>query len=582
MPTLPNPNATLDAPAFDQPTAPSGQSLAPETLSGLARPAILALLLLSALFFALHFVHLTADFPNFSRWMDWSKYTDEGWYGDAAIRHYQTGSWYVADDFNPAAALPVWPLLEAILFHFTGATIAAARALTGVVFGLTLVAAWCLLYRSRPASAAPGIPALAASAAILLLATNPFIYVFTRLAILEPLLILLTLGALLVAQSARRPHRSGPPHRSRPPHRSGLPIILALGLLLPAIVLTKTTGLFLLPAIAWMLFATLDFDVRATLRIGAPAALLAAALWLAYFFGIVRPHYLLDYRYLFSANAYTGMTLNNAAAATWFALHGIGWIGRLVTLAAAAATLLALGNLRRLRAQPLIGALILWAAGYLAFLAYHNNLQPRYYLVVAVPLTLLLPLAFTQLLLPRLASTRARHIALIPAAALFVTIVVPDAAATLHIVRHPQYTLLTAARRVQAFIAADQQRDPRHNPLLLSISGSDISLMTGLHSICDDFGTAQLEDRVTRYKPGWYAAWNLIEDDKMDALTPLFHVERVATFPAMDDQDRNVLILYRLDQGENNPDGTPHRRHSTGRRFHTRVGQQPSNNQLKH
>ena len=38
------------------------------------------LLGIAAVFFALHFVHLTADFPNHSPWMDWSKYTDEGWY----------------------------------------------------------------------------------------------------------------------------------------------------------------------------------------------------------------------------------------------------------------------------------------------------------------------------------------------------------------------------------------------------------------------------------------------------------------------------------------------------------------------
>jgi len=60
-----------------------------------------ALLLIAAAFFALHFGHLRADFPNHSPWMDWAKYTDEGWYGDAAIRHYQLGHWYVPGDFNP-------------------------------------------------------------------------------------------------------------------------------------------------------------------------------------------------------------------------------------------------------------------------------------------------------------------------------------------------------------------------------------------------------------------------------------------------------------------------------------------------
>ena len=86
----------------------------------IARTVEIALLLIAAAFFALHFVHLRADFPNHSPWMDWAKYTDEGWYGDAAIRHYQLGHWYVPGDFNPAAALPVWPLLELALFRVTG------------------------------------------------------------------------------------------------------------------------------------------------------------------------------------------------------------------------------------------------------------------------------------------------------------------------------------------------------------------------------------------------------------------------------------------------------------------------------
>ncbi len=66
--------------------------------------------------FALHAVHLRADFPNHSPWMDYSKYTDEGWYGKAAIEHYVLGSWYVHGDFNPSVALPVLPALEARSF----------------------------------------------------------------------------------------------------------------------------------------------------------------------------------------------------------------------------------------------------------------------------------------------------------------------------------------------------------------------------------------------------------------------------------------------------------------------------------
>src|ERR1700722_5770167 len=107
------------------------------------------LLLVATAFLALHAFHLNADFPNHSPWMDWAKYTDEGWYGDPAIRYFQRGHWYVPGDFNPAAALPVWPLLEAALFRFTGVNLVAARALTVGIFGLILATSYLLLRRQN-------------------------------------------------------------------------------------------------------------------------------------------------------------------------------------------------------------------------------------------------------------------------------------------------------------------------------------------------------------------------------------------------------------------------------------------------
>src|SRR5271163_844788 len=147
------------------------------------------LLLVAAIFLALHAFHLNADFPNHSPWMDWAKYTDEGWYGDGAIRHFQRGHWYVPGDFNPAAALPVWPLLEAALFRFTGVNLVAARALTIGIFALILATSYLLLRRWQNLSSPDldnrkGQITLAPAIAVLLLAVSPFCYVFTRLAIL--------------------------------------------------------------------------------------------------------------------------------------------------------------------------------------------------------------------------------------------------------------------------------------------------------------------------------------------------------------------------------------------------------------
>src|ERR1700684_2083679 len=85
------------------------------------------------------FFYLDADFPNWSLWMiDQAKFTDEGWWGSAAVMHALSGHWYVSGDYNPAVALPVWPVLLGMLFHFTGVSVVAARALNVVVSIATL------------------------------------------------------------------------------------------------------------------------------------------------------------------------------------------------------------------------------------------------------------------------------------------------------------------------------------------------------------------------------------------------------------------------------------------------------------
>jgi hypothetical protein len=106
--------------------------------------------------------------------------------------------------------------------------------------------------------------------------------------------------------------------------------------------------------------------------------------------------------------------------------------------------------------------------------------------------------------------------------------------------------------------------------------------MTGLPSICDDFGTMDLPVRIKAYHPGWYVTWNQVDDDKMDALAPMYHLQRVAAFPAMDDPERNLLILYRLDPATPSEPPRRHRKPVIPRLLQTSFGQQPSPTQLVH
>jgi 4-amino-4-deoxy-L-arabinose transferase-like glycosyltransferase len=489
--------------------------------------------------FGLHFPHLLADFPNSSPWMDYSKYTDEGWYGNAAIRYYLTGHWYLRGDFNPAVALPVWPALLAVLFHFTGVSLAAARSLGLAVLGINLLLAYSVVRTQEKR--------WVALLAVTLLVANPFLYCFSRLAILEPLLI----GFLLLSWLlALRLPRASPPAQ-------GLMLAL-IGLLQCLMVLTKTTAIFILPSALFLVARAFEFR-WAALRALVVVALASALPWCAWYFLLVRPHYRLDYQYLFDANHWPQPTdLSGWIAAFWYALHGALWISP--TLCVTALVLLVLALIPRRSPQRSVDALdalvepgrpglwgnpvafasLLAAAGYVFFAGWHNNPQPRYYETVIYPLCFVLSLGATELI------RRPRHWLIRIAGSTSVAVMGIVAIAGVFRIggylRHPEYTFVTAARGLTRYI--DQHPGPHR--LLLSISGDDIQLITHLPAICDDYGTWDLPYRIHAYHPGWYATWNEIDPGTFLDLSTQYSLERVADFPAFDDPDRNVLILYRM------------------------------------
>ncbi len=467
------------------------------------------------IFAALHFVHLSADFPNYSRWMDWSKYTDEGWYGNAAIQYHLSGSWFVSGDFNTAVALPVWPLLEGILFFFTGVSVTAARALAVCFFLANLALSYSLL-RSQHSR-------WIALLGVTLLATSSYLYCFSRLAILEPLLICLTLAALNLA--VRLPRLRWPMAAS-----------IAIGALFTFMVLTKTTAVFLVPALVWAFWYPQRRDFRGFLRRAIAAAGTAAVSWGLYFFVLVRPHYLADYKYLFYVNVYQKpKTLFGWIAAYYYSFHGGLWCDRILIPLAGILVLLSLVFARHLWRNPVFVSSLLGVAGYVFFVGYHNNMQPRYYAVVAFFVFFVVVESFAGLLQNQKLLGYAVLLPILIAVAL-------NARETLSFVRHPEYTFLSAAKQLTRYI----DEHPNGNRLLLSISGNEIQLISHIPSICDDFGTLDLPSRIRKFQPGWYAAWNDLDPGTLEDLHTQYSLEQVAIFPAFDDRERNKLVLFKL------------------------------------
>ena len=480
-------------------------------------------------FALLHALHLRADFPNHSPWMfDWARYTDEGWYGNAAIRAHLFGSWYMPGDFNPAVAVPVWPFLEWMLFFLTGVTIEAARGLAVAFFFANLILSYLLL-RTRGAL-------WMALLAVTLLVTSPFLYCFSRLAILEPMLTACTLGALNLAVRLPRFERK-------------TAASISIGILFTLMMLTKTTAVFLLPALVWAMTAPLWHERKLAIRcvLAAGTAFLASfGVWLGI---VVRFGLLTDYTYLFIVNRYPKPQLFYwPLLSFWWSLHGGLWIDHiLVPLAAVivggAAVSAALLRKRvpwgrAFLQDPVAGSSILAVAGYILFMTYQDHPQPRYFAVVAFFCFFVAAQGIESLLAGDGWTRRLGWFAAGAAGAA----IAANTLWTLNFVTHPEYTYVAAAEKLTRYI----DTHPNGKRLMVSISGDEITLMTHLPTICDDFGTEDLAGKLARYQPGWFATWNDLDPGTLLDIHTHFSLEQVATFRAMDDPDRNQLVLFKL------------------------------------
>jgi hypothetical protein len=113
---------------------------------------------------------------------------------------------------------------------------------------------------------------------------------------------------------------------------------------------------------------------------------------------------------------------------------------------------------------------------------------------------------------------------------------------TLYYVLHPEYTFVPAVENLTRFI----NQHPNGKRLLVSTSGDEITLISRLPTICDDFGTQDLVSKLKLYQPGWFATWNVIDPGTLEDLHNHFGLEQVGTFRALDNPDRNILVLFKL------------------------------------
>jgi hypothetical protein len=216
--------------------------------------------------------------------------------------------------------------------------------------------------------------------AVTFLVTSPFLYAFSRLAILEPMLIALTLAALNLAFRLPRSF----PQRCRMDSKF-VPVQFRSAIIAVVLVLASVPRQVRAQAVS----APLWQRRRLAVRCASAAAGTFAVLFGAWIGVVIQSGLWRDYEYLFIVNRYPKPTeFYWPLVSLWWSFRGGLWIDHvLIPLAG----LVSLGVLltwryawsRELRRNPVFVASLLAVGGYILFMTYQNHPQPRYFTVVA-------------------------------------------------------------------------------------------------------------------------------------------------------------------------------------------------------
>jgi 4-amino-4-deoxy-L-arabinose transferase-like glycosyltransferase len=359
-----------------------------------------------------------------------------------------------------------------------------------------------------------------APVAVLLLAASPFAFAFNRLAILDTLVVFEFCLLMLVASfaSAKR-----------------LWPLAAVAILIPVMVLTKTTAALLAPAVFWIAWSAMGYKLGGLLRAGLTVVVAPAALLKGYTALVSAQGYGADYNYFFKVNAMSEIDWHQTLPTLSDLFQNCFWIDRLLYPVALLILVLALAWKRKLWRNPLFAASWIALAAQAAFIfRRQDDYAPRYFLVMLAPTVWVVTLAFAELI------THARKTAIVLAAAMAAS-VVANVVMIGQFLTHRDYDLQATANEIREIVRSH----PEQKPLLFGVSGAQISLMTGIPSINDGFSIEEMPAKLASYQPGWYLAWNSISPEDESFLSP-YRLEKVASYTVFDDDERNPLILYKM------------------------------------
>jgi 4-amino-4-deoxy-L-arabinose transferase-like glycosyltransferase len=475
----------------------------------------LALLLLTICLLSLRLWHIRADFPDYHFYsQERARFTDEGFYTSAALHHFTLGRAYVPGSWNPGVFMPVWPLLIGLVFHFTGISMVAARSLAVVCtwVGVLLAYAIARQYRSQTF----------ACLAALLMAASALGFFYGRLAILEPSFVMFLLLAIYLAGKV---------------HPGSYAMAAVVGLVFVAATLTKTTAPFLLPAVLYPIWANNRVNRTVAWRMLAVSlAVILLLLGCAKLIWLL--HYAPDAGIILGLRPWWQLEHSPLRLLRFF-FRGT-WIDPVLFPLALAGMVAAAWRLRFLWRDTFFMTAFLWEAGYAAFIAFHYDGPPRYFVTLIAP-TIWLAIIFLEWMWQTNKRIALAASACVAASVLWNITSIGD------YLLHPRYSLVDASVAIKQVIVAEHETNPAQSDLLIGRGADEISLLSGGMAAIDSDGAMPLAEKLDVYHPGWFMDFTGgLPTLRMETVAARRRLVERAAFPELDRYRNAGIVLYQI------------------------------------
>jgi hypothetical protein len=216
------------------------------------------------------------------------------------------------------------------------------------------------------------------------------------------------------------------------------------------------------------------------------------------------------------------------------------WIDPVLFPLALAGMVAAAWRLRFLWRDTFFMTAFLWEAGYAAFIAFHYDGPPRYFVTLIAP-TIWLAIIFLEWMWQTNKRIALAASACVAASVLWNITSIGD------YLLHPRYSLVDASVAIKQVIVAEHETNPAQSDLLIGRGADEISLLSGGMAAIDSDGAMPLAEKLDVYHPGWFMDFTGgLPTLRMETVAARRRLVERAAFPELDRYRNAGIVLYQI------------------------------------